>query len=74
MSKTKTASESSKVKLTGSYALPRRCEKRVRRTKTPAAYAYLAFMHIPLTEYANSDLTIRGGHRGEPKGGLISNS
>lgn len=34
----------------------------------------LAFMHIPLPEYADSDLIIRGGHRREPTEGPSFNS
>ncbi|KAI8633324.1 Metallo-dependent phosphatase-like protein [Xylariaceae sp. FL1651] len=34
----------------------------------------LVFMHIPLPEYADSDLTIRGGHRGELTEGPSFNS
>ena len=34
----------------------------------------LAFMHIPLPEYAESDLIIRGGHRREPTEGPSYNS
>lgn len=34
----------------------------------------LAFMHIPLPEYADSDLAIRVGHRGEPTEGPSFNS
>lgn len=34
----------------------------------------LAFMHIPLPEYADSDLTIQVGHRGEPTEGPSFNS
>ncbi|KAL1884078.1 hypothetical protein Daus18300_000188 [Diaporthe australafricana] len=34
----------------------------------------LVFMHIPLPEYAESDLIIRSGHRGEPTEGPSFNS
>ncbi|KAL8774338.1 MAG: hypothetical protein Q9209_001089 [Squamulea sp. 1 TL-2023] len=38
------------------------------------SYISLAFMHIPLPEYADSDLTIKGGHRREPTEGPSLNS
>ncbi|KAI0130132.1 Metallo-dependent phosphatase-like protein [Xylariales sp. AK1849] len=34
----------------------------------------LAFMHIPVPEYADTNLIIRGGHRGEPTEGPSFNS
>ena len=52
----------SKAKSTGSHSLPRRCDRKDNHLS-------LAFIHIPIPEYADSDLILRGGKRREPTEG-----
>jgi len=49
-----------------------RKERQERHPQKP--HTSLAFMHIPLPEYADSDLAIRAGHRREPTEGPSFNS
>lgn len=49
-----------------------RKERQERHLQKP--HTSLAFMHIPLPEYADSDLALRAGHRREPTEGPSFNS
>ena len=57
-----------------SQALRNKREKLLHDRNNDRFHLSLAFMHIPLPEYAESGLVIRGGRRGEPTEGPSYNS